>query len=368
MSSMYGTTLKLSIFGQSHSRAIGMTLDGLPAGLPVEEGALAAFLARRAPGSTDLGTARKERDQPEFLSGLVNGRTCGAPLTAVIWNGDAHSADYSEIADRPRPGHADFTAQMKYHGWQDVAGGGHFSGRLTAPLCIAGGICLQQLERAGVRIAAHIASVGSVADRRFDPMGELPETLDALAAAPLAVLSQEAGDAMRREILTAQAAGDSVGGTIECLIDGLPAGLGDPMFDGLENRLAQVIFAIPAVKGLEFGAGFSAAALRGSQHNDVFTMEHGRVRTRTNRHGGILGGISSGMPVLFRIAVKPTPSIAMEQETVSFSGGCDAPLRIRGRHDPCIVPRAVPCVEAAAALAVYDAWLEWKKEQGEMRG
>lgn len=364
MSSQYGRILRLSIFGQSHSPAIGMTLDGLPAGLVVDEGALMAFLSRRAPGSTPLSTPRKEPDAPEFLSGLVDGHTCGAPLAAIIRNTNTRSSDYSEFADRPRPGHADFTAQMKYKGWQDVAGGGHFSGRLTAPLCIAGGICIQQLERLGISVAAHIAAVGGVADRPFDPMGESAAVLNGLKTAPLAVLDPAAGNQMERVIQEAKAAGDSVGGVVECMLQGLPAGLGDPMFDGLENRIAQAIFAIPAVKGLEFGAGFAAAGLRGSQNNDAFCMENGGVRTETNRHGGILGGISSGMPVVFRVAFKPTPSIAKAQKTVSLAGGCDAQLEIRGRHDPCIVPRAVPCVEAAAALAVYDAWLE-ARTQGE---
>lgn len=363
MSSVYGENIKLSIFGQSHSAAIGMSLDGLPAGLPVDEVALQAFLARRAPGSTDLGTPRKEADQAEFLSGLVNGYTCGAPVAAIIRNTNTRSKDYSELREKPRPGHADFTAQMKYGGYQDVAGGGHFSGRLTAPLCIAGGICLQLLRQQGIRIAAHIQAAGSAKDRRFHPMGESAETLDALEKAPLAVLEPEAAEAMRQEILAAKAEGDSLGGVIECIVQGLPAGLGDPMFWGLENRIAQAVFAIPAVKGLEFGAGFAAAEMRGSQNNDPFCMEGDRVVTKTNHHGGILGGISSGMPIVFRTAFKPTPSIGREQDTVSLTQACETKLSVQGRHDPCIVPRAVPCVEAAAALAVYDAYLNYKKER-----
>lgn len=363
MSSVYGENIKLSIFGQSHSAAIGMSLDGLPAGLPVDEVALQAFLARRAPGSTDLGTPRKEADQAEFLSGLVNGYTCGAPVAAIIRNTNTRSKDYSELREKPRPGHADFTAQMKYGGYQDVAGGGHFSGRLTAPLCIAGGICLQLLRQQGIRIAAHIQAAGSAKDRHFHPMGESAETLDALEKASLAVLEPEAAEAMQQEILAARAEGDSLGGVIECIIQGLPAGLGDPMFWGLENRIAQAVFAIPAVKGLEFGAGFAAAEMRGSQNNDPFCMEGDRVVTKTNHHGGILGGISSGMPIVFRTAFKPTPSIGREQDTVSLTQACETKLSVQGRHDPCIVPRAVPCVEAAAALAVYDAYLNYKKER-----
>lgn len=363
MSSVYGESIKLSVFGQSHSAAIGMCLDGIPAGRPVDEEQLRAFLARRAPGGSALGTGRTEADRPEFLSGLVNGHTCGAPIAAILANHDIRTGDYSELRDKPRPGHADFTAQMKYGGWQDVSGGGHFSGRLTAPLCIAGGICLQLLAQQGIRIAAHIRSVGCVQDRPFDPMGEDPETLEALAKAPLAVLDPQAAQGMEAEILSAKAQEDSVGGTIECIIQGLPAGLGDPMFLGLENRIAQAVFAIPAVKGLEFGVGFAAAQLRGSEHNDAFCTDGTYITTKTNRHGGILGGISSGMPVLFRAAFKPTPSIGQEQDTVSLSGSCNAKLTIRGRHDPCIVPRAVPCVEAAAALAVYDAYLKYKAER-----
>ncbi len=363
MSSVYGEHIKLSIFGQSHSAAIGMSLDGIPAGLPVDEAKLQAFLARRAPGSSGLTTGRTEADRPEFLSGLVEGHTCGAPIAAIIHNTDVRSKDYSEIADKPRPGHADFTAQMKYGGYQDVRGGGHFSGRLTAPLCIAGGICLQLLRQQGIRIAAHILAVGEARDRMFDPMGEAPATLDALAKKPLAVLEPEAAEAMEQEILSAKADANSVGGTIECIVQGLPAGLGDPMFDGLENRIAQAVFAIPAVKGLEFGAGFAAAGMRGSEHNDAFCIEGDHVVTKTNNHGGILGGISTGMPILFRAAFKPTPSIGQQQDTVSLSGGCNATLTVQGRHDPCIVPRAVPCVEAAAALAVYDAYLRYQMER-----
>ena len=363
VSSVYGEHIRLSVFGQSHSRAIGMSLDGIPAGLPVDEATLRAFLARRAPGSTDLGTPRKEADEPVFLSGLVDGITCGAPIAAIIENTNIRSKDYSELQDKPRPGHADFTAQMKYGGHQDVRGGGHFSGRLTAPMCIAGGICLQLLQHASIQISAHILSVGTVKDRSFDPMGETEETLQALAKKPLAVLDPAAGEAMRAEILAVKAEGDSVGGVIECTVQGLPAGLGDPMFFGLENRIAQAVFAIPAVKGLEFGAGFACAERRGSENNDAFCMENGMVRTKTNHHGGILGGISTGMPLVFRAAFKPTPSIGREQNTVSLSGECDVKLTVHGRHDPCIVPRAVPCVEAAAALAVYDAYLQYKAER-----
>ena len=354
MSSCYGTLLRLSIFGQSHSAAIGMSLDGLPAGEAINLDALQAFLDRRAPGRNAWSTARKESDVPEFLSGLVDGVTCGAPLSAILRNADTRSRDYDPLRDLPRPSHADYTAQVKYRGHQDVAGGGHFSGRLTAPLCVAGGVCLQLLAHRGIHIGAKIVRIGGVTAPGFDPVGV---TAADLAAASAAAFPPEAAAAMEAEIAAARAAGDSVGGVVECAAVGLPAGLGDPMFDGLENRIAAVVYGIPAVRGIEFGAGFAAAAMRGSEHNDPFTCREGQVVTETNRHGGVLGGISSGMPLLFRVAFKPTPSIAQPQQSVSLARGETAELTIQGRHDPCIVPRAVPVVEAAAALALMDAWL-----------
>lgn len=324
MASIYGNNIKISIFGQSHSAAIGVTIDGLPAGFPVDMEKLQAFLDRRAPGKSEFSTPRKEADRPEFLSGLVGNVTCGAPLTAVIRNTSTRSGDYDNIRDIPRPGHADYTAHVKYKGFEDVSGGGHFSGRLTAPLCIAGGILLQILESRGIFVQADILEIGGNRDNPLDAISE------------------------------AKADGDSVGGIISCTVTGLPAGVGEPVFDGMENRIAQTVFAIPAVKGIEFGAGFESAAMRGSENNDEFYYEDGAVKTRTNNHGGILGGISSGMPVVFRVCIKPTPSIAKEQHSISYSEGQNTVLSVRGRHDPCIVPRAVPCVEAAAAIAVYD--------------
>ena len=352
MSSIYGTHLRLSLFGQSHAAAVGAVLDGLPTGFPVDFDALCRFLQRRAPGRNALTSSRQEADLPEILCGLAEGKTCGAPLTVLIRNGDARPADYKALRDLPRPGHADYPAQVKYRGFQDAAGGGHFSGRLTAPLCAAGGICLQILQTRGISVFAHIASVGTEEDERFDPMQP------ALPADPgFPVLDAAAGERMKAEIADAAAAGDSVGGTIECAVTGLPTGLGDPMLDGMENRLAQLLFAIPAVRGLEFGSGFAGSAMRGSDHNDPYAVSDGTIRTLSNRHGGILGGITTGMPLIFRLAVKPTPSVAVPQQTVSLSSGMEKALEIRGRHDPCIVPRAVPCVEAAAAIAVLDAML-----------
>ena len=356
MSSVYTGNVTVAIFGQSHAPAIGVTIDGLPAGLPVDLDALQQFLRRRAPGQNAWSTPRKEADAPEILCGLSNGRTCGAPLTAIIHNTNTRSGDYDDLRDTPRPGHADYTAQMKFSGAQDVAGGGHFSGRLTAPLCIAGGICLQLLKTQGVTIRARIVSVGAVTDDSpfLTPVGEkaFPAVSDAAAAA------------MQAEIAAARADGDSVGGVIECVIEGLPAGVGDPMFDGLENLISRAVFAIPAVKGIEFGAGFAAARMRGSENNDPFRVENGAVVTETNHCGGILGGISDGMPIVFRAAFKPTPSIARQQRSVSLGQMENKTLVIQGRHDPCIVPRAVPCVEAAAAIAVLDAVMARKQEVG----
>lgn len=350
MSSMYGENLRMSVFGQSHAPAIGMTLDGIPAGLPVDMAALQAFLARRAPGQNGFSTTRKEADTPEFLCGISDGFTCGAPVTAIIRNTNTRSGDYDNLRDCPRPGHADYTAQIKYGGYQDAAGGGHFSGRLTAPICIAGGLCIQWLAQKGIRVGAHIASIAGISDMPFDMTD--PQ-IDAVGK-EFPVLDTEAGEAMGNAILEAKSAGDSVGGVIECAVTGLPAGLGDPMFDGVENRIAGIVFGIPAVKGLEFGLGFGLSAMRGSLSNDPFIMSNGEVRTATNNCGGILGGITDGMPLIFRAAVKPTPSIATCQRSVSLSQKAEQELIVKGRHDPCIVPRAVPVIEAAAAIAVMD--------------
>ncbi len=353
MSSTFGNALKITIFGQSHAPAIGVCMEGFPAGFTPDFDELNAFLARRAPGQGAYTTARREPDRPEFLAGLVRGHTCGAPVTAIIRNTDTRSGDYAAFTDVPRPSHADYPAQVKWQGAQDSAGGGHFSGRLTAPLCIAGGLCLQYLHARGIEITAHIERIGAAQDRRFTPTQ--PETL---AKAKLPVLDPDSAEAMLAQIAAAKAEGDSVGGCIECTVTGLPAGLGSPMFGGMENRLAQILFGIPAVKGVEFGSGFACAGMRGSEHNDPYFMQDGAVRTRTNHAGGILGGLTTAMPVIFRVAVKPTPSIARPQESVSLQRGEDAVLEIHGRHDPCIVPRAVPCVEAAAAIAILDALLE----------
>lgn len=350
MSSNYGDNLKLSIFGQSHGPAIGMTLDGIPAGLPVDLDQLQAFLNRRAPGQNDWSTPRREEDKPEFLAGIYEGFTCGSPIAAVIRNKNTRSGDYANLKDCPRPGHADYTAQVKYGGFQDAAGGGHFSGRLTAPLCIAGGLCIQWLESRGIRIAGHITRIGSATDARFNPVN--PE-IDWIRP-NFSVLSENAEGSMKAVIDDARAHSDSVGGIIECAVTGLPAGLGEPMFGGIESKIAQIVYGIPAVKGIEFGAGFDCGSAWGSENNDCYRAADSGICTQTNHAGGILGGISNGMPLLFRVAIKPTPSIGRTQNTVSLSSGESVQLNIKGRHDPCIVPRAVPVIEAAAAIAIYD--------------
>ena len=355
MSSSYGENLRIHIFGESHGPAVGVTVEGISAGERVDLEELQRFLDRRAPGRSAWSTPRKEADIPEFLSGLREGRTCGTPLTAILKSANTRSGDYDALRDVPRPGHADYTAWVKYGESRDSRGGGHFSGRLTAPLCVAGGICLQLLAREGITVLSRIAAIGGIRDK-----GELTAST---AEKPFPTVSDSAGEAMRSAIAAARAEGDSLGGVIECAVLGLPAGLGDPMFDGMENRIAAAVFGVPAVKGIEFGAGFAAAGLRGSENNDAFSVENGRIITDSNHCGGILGGITDGMPLTFRAAVKPTPSLARPQQSVDLKTGEIVPLTVTGRHDPCIVPRAVPCLEAAAAIAVYDALLARRKEQ-----
>ena len=359
MSSTYGEMIKLSIFGQSHGAAIGMTLDGVPAGLPVDLDKLQEFLNRRAPGQNDWSTPRKEEDRPEFLSGILNGFTTGAPIAAIIRNTNTRSGDYNNLKNCPRPGHADYTSQVKYRGFQDAAGGGHFSGRLTAPLCIAGGLCKQWLEEEGVRIGAYITIIDGVYGEDLDRVN--PD-LDQISKDFPVVEDEDrqVAAAFKDVIARAREKGDSVGGEIQCVITGLPAGLGEPMFGGMESRIAQIIYGVPAVKSLVFGEGDVSPYRKGSEFNDNYTIENGEVKTLTNHNGGILGGITNGMPLLFRAAIKPTPSISKPQQTVNLETGERTSLQIKGRHDPCIVPRAVPVVEAAAAIAIFDAWLEFK--------
>lgn len=354
----YGFNIKLKIYGGSHDEKIGMTLEGIPAGEQIDFDELKKFMARRAPGNDAYSTKRKEPDEPIFISGFDGNVTTGETIEAVIYNKNQHSSDYSTVYDIPRPSHADFAAIMKYGDKVDLRGGGHFSGRLTAPMCIAGGICLQILARKNIHIAAHIASIGNIFDHAFDSVRVTKADFDALHSHKFPTISEEKGAEMREVIEAARLDCDSVGGTVECAAIGLPAGLGEHMFMGVEARVSNAIFAIPAVKGIEFGLGFGSSAILGSLNNDPFEVKDGKVVTKTNHCGGILGGMTDGMPLIFRAAMKPTPSIGKEQDSVSLSKMENVKLTIKGRHDPCVVPRAVPVFEAACALAIMDMLLD----------
>ncbi len=357
MSSTWGQHLKLSIFGQSHGEAIGVALDGFPAGMEIDMDRLLAELARRAPGQSALTTARKEADAPEFLSGVLNGRTTGQPICIVIRNTNQRSRDYGDGVDLVRPGHADYTGYVRYFGFEDWRGGGSFSGRLTAPLVAAGALCSQWLETQGVRIACHIQRLGDVQDASFmdtDPNADYSY----MKQMHLPVLTEGLDEQMNAAAMAARNDCDSIGGVIECMATGLPAGLGAPFFDSVESAISQLMFSVPAVKGVEFGEGFGFAAMRGSRANDAFRMAEGKVVTETNHAGGVNGGITNGMPVIFRCAIRPTPSIAQKQQTVSLKTGENAELEIHGRHDPCILPRAVPVIEAMTAIAILELWKE----------
>ncbi|MBO1679181.1 chorismate synthase [Bittarella massiliensis (ex Durand et al. 2017)] len=353
MSSSFGSRFRVTLFGESHGPAIGAVIEGVTPGLRLEEEYIRAYCARRLARGA-YSTARHEPDLPRVVSGAVDGVACGTPLTVVIENTSTRSGDYGPQSRIARPGHADYTGHLRYDGFNDVRGGGHFSGRLTAPLVYAGAVASLMLRRQGVAIGAHAAEIAGVTDTPFDPVSVGPREFDALHGRDFPVLDPAAGEGMQAAIAAARADCDSVGGVVECAVTGLPAGVGDPFFDTLESRLAYLLFAIPAVKGVEFGAGFSAARMRGSESNDPFVSEGGRIRTSRNAAGGIQGGISNGMPILFRAAFKPTPSIAKPQQTVNFVTGEALTAEIRGRHDPCIVPRAAVCVEAAAAIALAD--------------
>lgn len=351
MSSMTGKNIKISIFGQSHSEAIGIVIDGLPAGFSIDTEKVNSFMARRAPGRNDFSTARKEADKIEILSGLTGNTTCGAPLCAVIRNTDTHSENYDSIKDCPRPSHADYAANVKYNGFNDVSGGGHFSGRLTAPLCFAGAVCMQILEGRNIKIKAHIYSVKDVNDTPFDLTNITDEDI---ASKDFPVIDDKSGKLMQNVILSAKENKDSVGGIIECAVTGISAGYGSPVFDGIENIIAKNIFGIPAVKGIEFGNGFDCTKLFGSENNDEFAVKDGKFVTTSNNSGGINGGITNGMPIVFRTAIKPAPSIGKEQNSISLSDKTEKKLTIDGRHDPCIVQRAVPVIEAVTAISILD--------------
>ena len=358
MSGTWGRNLRLTIFGESHGGGIGMVVDGIPAGMPVDEAAIARDMARRAPGNDPTATARKEADAVRILSGVYRGFTTGAPLCGVIENTNTRSQDYENIARVARPGHADYTGFVRFGGFNDPRGGGHFSGRLTAPLVFAGALARQWLGRKGVEAGAHIASIGSVADNRFDPCAVTGEQIRALQKMRFPLLDHEQEAPMRAEVDAARRELDSVGALVECAAVGLPAGWGDPFFESVESTIASLLFSVPAVKGVEFGTGFGLCSMRGSEANDPMRAENGKVTSLSNHNGGILGGITNGMPLIVRAAIKPTASIAQRQQSVELLTGENADLEVRGRHDPCIALRAVPVIEAAVMLGLMERALE----------
>lgn len=357
MSNIFGHAVTMTIFGESHGVGIGVVLDGLPAGIKIDFDAVRQEMARRAPGKDAISTARDEKDAFEVESGIFNEYTTGAPLCCVIKNKDQRSKDYSQLRHKMRPGHADYTGMIRYDGFNDYRGGGHFSGRITAPLVFAGAIAKQILEERGVTIGAHILQIADIKDTPFNPLGETVTTLEALKKDTVPTLDKGKAQQMVERILAAKENVDSVGGIIEAMAVGLPAGLGNPFFDSVESVLSHMIFSVPATKGIEFGDGFGLASMQGSTANDSFYYdEEGIVKTRTNHNGGINGGITNGMPLVFRVVVKPTSSISQEQQTIDTDTKENCTLLVKGRHDPCIVQRAVPVIEAAAAWAILDVW------------
>lgn len=354
MSSTYGDKIKISVFGESHGNGIGVVIDGLPAGVKIDMDKVLFQMARRAPGKDKTATPRLEKDFPKVLSGMLNDTLTGAPLCAVIENTNTKSGDYSNLLACPRPGHSDYTAFVKYNASNDIRGGGHFSGRLTAPIVFAGAICRQILENKGIKISAHINNIGTAYDESFNPVCIDDELIEKLNNSSFAVIDDSVEEKMRAQVEEARLELDSIGGSIECAVTGIDAGFGEPMFDGVEGVIAKAVFGIPAIKGIEFGKGFELSEMRGSQANDAFRYKDGKVVTETNNCGGILGGITNGMPIVFKACVKPTPSISQKQNTVDLQKKENAELEIHGRHDPCIVPRAVPVIEAVTAIAIIN--------------
>jgi len=358
VSGMIGQALRIQIFGESHGAAVGATVDGLPAGVPLDIPALEAFLQRRAAKGSELATGRREADCPRILSGIAGGVTTGYPITAIFENTDTHSSDYGFLPDCPRPGHADYPSIIKSNGFDDLRGSGHHSGRLTLAYAFAGGLAIQLLALQGIQVAAHVLRLGGISDQAVHPLCPDMASLQACRAQAVPTLDSTAGEAMRQAILTAKADLDSLGGVVEVVATGLPAGVGSPFFDGVEAIAAQHLFSIPAVKAVSFGAGFEAADMRGSAYNDPYTIINNRVATAKNDAGGLLGGMTTGMPVIARVAFRPTPSISKPQQTVRLSVMETTTLTVKGRHDPCIVVRALPVVEGALALALCDLWLQ----------
>ena len=361
MSGMYGMNIKMAIYGESHGASIGLVIDGVPPGLKLDLEAIEKEMARRAPGKNQLSTQRKESDSFAIQSGFFEGYTTGTPLCVVIKNSDQHSKDYSILKDKMRPGHADYAGFVRYQGFNDYRGGGHFSGRLTAPLVFIGAVAKQALAQEGMLVGAHILQIADIKEENFNPLGIDDKTVVELNAKEFAVLDDAIGEKMQAKIIEAKGDLNSVGGVIEAMVTHVPAGLGAPYFDSVESRLSHALFSVPAVKGLEFGAGFGISAMTGAEANDALHFEDGKVVADTNHNGGITGGITNGMPVTFRVAIKPTPSISREQKTVSLAEQCDTTLTIVGRHDPCIVQRAVPVIEAVTAWTMWDLLIEAKK-------
>lgn len=354
MSSIWGNKLKISIFGESHGPGIGVVIDGFPAGINIDMEKVRLQMLRRAPGQDPTATPRKEKDIPEIISGFINTKTTGAPICAIIKNTNTKSKDYSHLIDSPRPGHSDFTADARYSSNNDVRGGGHFSGRLTAPIVFAGALSKQVLSNKGINIGAHISSIMNIKDIPFNNDNVNDKILNKLNTSSFSLIDESIENQMREVVATAKKNLNSVGGTIECAITGLNKGLGDPMFNNVESIISSIIFGIPAVKAIEFGKGFALTTMYGSESNDDFKYINNKVITTTNNCGGVLGGITTGMPITFKVAIKPTPSIGKKQNTVNLNLKENTTIETHGRHDPCIVPRAVPVIEAAAALAVMN--------------
>ena len=361
MSGIYGMNIKMAIYGESHGASIGLVIDGVPPGLQLDLEQIEKEMARRAPGKNQLSTQRKESDSFTIQSGFFEGYTTGTPLCVVIKNSDQHSKDYSILKDKMRPGHADYAGFVRYQGFNDYRGGGHFSGRLTAPLVFMGAVAKQALAQAGILVGAHILQIADIKEENFNPLGIEDKKIAELAGKDFAVMDDAIGEKMQAKILEAKAELNSVGGVIEAMVTNVPAGLGAPYFDSVESRLSHALFSVPAVKGVEFGDGFGISAMTGAEANDQLHYKDGKVVAETNHNGGITGGITNGMPVIFRVAIKPTPSISREQKTISLQEKCDTTLTIVGRHDPCIVQRAVPVIEAVTAWTMWDLLLEAKK-------